>query len=227
VIWAFFFGLIIASIIYVASQIKGWNVVLVGAFIAGTVVAYAITQVPMAQANDNLVFVFICGALAVSALMLPGISGSFILLILGMYQFILHDTLKDGVISNQDPHSILIMAVFGMGMVLGLVTFSRVLSWALKQYHGLTLAVLSGFMLGALSKLWPWRIPTIIMDEEGHVMDFVSGMEVDKVISEVNVAPAKYAAELGEPAFVAATVISLVVGFVLVLYLDRTSKVKI
>jgi len=227
VIWAFFFGLIIASIVYVASQIKGWNIILVTAFIAGAVIAYGITQVPIAQANDDLWFVFLCGALAVSALMLPGISGSFILLILGMYQFILHDTLKDGVISNQDPHSIVIMAVFGLGMILGLATFSRVLSWALKQYHGLTLAVLAGFMLGALGKLWPWRVPTIIMDEHGVVLDFVQGMEVDKIISEQNVAPAKYALEMGEPAFLVATIISAVVGFVFVLYLDRTSKVKI
>lgn len=227
VVWAFFFGLILASIVYVAGQIKGWNYALIGAFIAGAVVAFGITQLPIGQANDSLWFVFFCGAVAVSALMLPGISGSFILLLLGMYQFILHDTLKDGVIGEQDSQAILIMAVFGLGMVLGLASFSRVLSWALKQYHGLTLAVLAGFMLGALPKIWPWRIPTLIMTEAGEVVDFAAGMEVDKVIKEVNVLPAKYSLELGEPAFLAATIVSLVVGFVFVLYLDRSSKVKI
>ncbi len=227
IVWAFFFGLIIASIIYVAKQIKNWNISTVIGFIAGAVVAYGVTQLPISQANDNLLFVFFCGAIAVSALILPGISGSFILLILGMYQFILHDTLKDGVISNQDPKAILIMAVFGVGLIVGLATISRIVSWAFKKYHNLTLAILAGFMLGALNKLWPWRIPTIITNEEGEVLNFVKGLEVDKVIKEINVLPANYISDLGEPSFLVPSIISLVIGFALVLILDNQSKVEL
>lgn len=231
IIWAFFFGLIIASIIYVGGQIKAWKASAVIAFILGAAVAFGVTQVPSAQANDNLLFIFVCGAVAVSAFILPGISGSFVLLILGMYQFILHDTLKDGVLAQQDSNAILIMAVFGAGMALGLATFSRILSWAFREYHNITLAVLSGFMFGALNKVWPWRLPTVVMTEEGQRLEVAAGglqgLEFDKVIYEVSVLPARYAGETGESAFLAATIISMIAGFVIVLYLDRTTKVQL
>lgn len=227
IVWAFFFGLIIASIIYVGKQIKNWNIGTVVVFLIGAAIAYGITILPIAQANENLLFVFFCGAVAVSALLLPGISGSFILLILGMYQFILHDTLKDGVLVQRDMHSIIIMATFGIGMIVGLALFSRVLSWALGKHHTITLAVLAGFMLGALNKLWPWRIPTVIMDEDGVVHNFVTGMHVDKIIKEVNVLPAQYSTELSEPAFVIPVIISLVIGFAVVMILDSKSEVEL
>ncbi len=226
-VWAFFLGLIIASIIYVGKQIKNWNISTIAMFIVGAVVAFGITQMPIAQSNDSLWFVFICASLAVSALILPGISGSFILLILGMYQFILHDTLKDGVLVQRDPHSMLIIAVFILGMIFGLATISRIISWALHKYHNQTLALLAGFMLGALNKLWPWRVPTKILSEEGHVVDFAKGMEIDHVIKEVGVLPSKYAAELGEPTFFVVSIVTLVAGLVLVLYLDSATKVEL
>lgn len=225
-VWAFFFGLIIASIIYVGKQISKWNIGTVAAFIIGAGIAFGLTQLPIADPSDNLLFVFICGAVAVSALILPGISGSFILLIMGMYSFILHDTLKEGLITNHDSKAFIIMLVFGIGMIVGLATISRFLSWALKQYHNITLALLSGFMLGALNKLWPWRVPTVVMDENDNIVNFSKGIEVDKIIKESSVMPSEYLESLGEPTFLVLAIVSGVVGFGLVFGLEYFGKSK-
>lgn len=227
VVWAFFFGLIVASVIYIGRQIEGWNIQRTVFLLLGAVIAYAITQLPLGEANSSLWFVFLCGAVAVSALMLPGISGSFILLILGMYQYILHDTFKEGVLSEHDPQALIIMITFGLGMLLGLASFSRVLSWAFKNYRQTTLAMLTGFMIGALHKVWPWRIPKTIMLEDGSILPFELGLEVDKVIQEANVLPARYASELLMSPYLVASIISLVVGFVGVFYLEKLGSEKV
>lgn len=223
-VWAFFFGLIIASIIYVGKQISKWNVATIGAFVIGAAIAFGLTQLPIADPSDNLLFVFICGAVAVSALILPGISGSFILLIMGMYSFILHDTLKEGLITNHDSKAFIIMLVFGIGMLVGLATISRFLSWALKKYHNITLALLSGFMLGALNKLWPWRVPTVVMDSNDNIVTFTKGIEVDKIIKESSVMPSEYLESLGEPTFLVLAIASGIIGFGLVFGLEYFSK---
>jgi putative membrane protein len=132
-LWAFFFGLIIASTWFIAKQIPTWNFTTIGLFIFGTVIAYLYTVVSPTNGNEALWFVFISGTIAISALLLPGISGSFILLLLGMY-------------------------AFATGCLLGLATFSRFLSWLFKIYPNQTLALLTGFMLGSLNKVWPWKI---------------------------------------------------------------------
>jgi putative membrane protein len=223
-VWAFFFGLIIASIIYIGKQITKWNIPVIAAFVIGAVVAYGLTMLPIADPSDNLLFVFICGAVAVSALILPGISGSFILLIMGMYSFILHDTLKEGLVTNHDSKAFIIMLVFGIGMIVGLATISRFLSWALKKYNNITLAILSGFMLGALNKLWPWRIPKVVMDSNDNIVEFTKGIEVDKIIKETSVSPNQYLEALEEPTFLALAIVCFIVGFALVLGLDFFSK---
>ncbi len=226
VVWAFFFGLIIASVIYIGKQIKNWNVGIIIALIIGAAIAFGITQIPIAKTNESLWFVFVCGALAVSALILPGISGSFILLILGMYSYILHDTFKEGLLSNMEFSAFITMAVFGLGMIIGLATISRFLSWALHKHHNVTLSLLTGFMIGALYKLWPWRVPTIIVNAEDQTVPYTIGVEIDKVIKEVNVLPADYHLQLGEPAFIAAVVVSVIVGFSLVMGLEYMSEKK-
>ena len=225
IVWSFFFGLIIASIIYVGKQISKRDFIRVIAFILGTAIAYGITEIPLAETNESLWFIFLAGALAISALILPGISGSFILLILGLYQYIVHDSL--GGVFELDPQAILTMLCFGGGVILGLATFSRVVSWVYKNYHDTTLAVLSGFMLGALNAIWPWRIPQTIMMEDGSVTSFVKGIEIDKVILDANALPAQYEALLGEPSFVVASIVSLIAGIAIVLILDRNTKVAL
>lgn len=156
-VWAFFFGLIAGSAIYVGKQVTRWRVGEGILLLLAAVLAYWVTIAVPAQGSESLAYVFICGVIAISALMLPGLSGSFMLLLLGMYQFILHRTLKEGVLENQDLQAVVTLGVFGLGCLVGVVTFARVLSWLFKNYRNRTLVVLTGFMIGSLNKVWPWQ----------------------------------------------------------------------
>jgi putative membrane protein len=147
-IWSFFFGLIIASIYFVGNQITKWNLGSITGVIIGAVIAYFITTIPASSVNENSYFLFFAGALAICAMILPGISGSFILVILGAYK-----TLSDA-IHDFDFKK---LALFVGGAVVGLLSFSHVLKWLFKTYHNLTLALLTGFILGSLNKVWPWK----------------------------------------------------------------------
>lgn len=147
-IWSFFFGLIIASIYFVGKQIRRWNMAVITALIIGTIIAYVISSLPVLATNDNPNFLFFAGAIAICAMILPGISGSFILIILGAYK-----TLGDA-IHDFDVKKIVI---FICGAIIGLLSFSHVLKWLFKNYHNITLALLTGFMFGSLEKVWPWK----------------------------------------------------------------------
>ncbi|GGZ91078.1 DUF368 domain-containing protein [Algibacter mikhailovii] len=147
-IWSFFFGLIIASILVVGKQITKWNLPVLMALIIGAIVAFYISQLPSLGANENSWFLFLAGAIAICAMILPGISGSFILIILGAYK-----TLSDA-IHDIDIQRILI---FVSGALVGLLSFSHVLKWLFKHYHNITLALLTGFIFGSLNKVWPWK----------------------------------------------------------------------
>jgi putative membrane protein len=171
--------------------------------------------------------VFLCGAIAVSALILPGISGSFILLIMGMYSYILHDTLKQDLLTNHESAALVTMVVFGLGMIVGLVTMARFLTWALNKHNNLTLSLLTGFMIGALNKLWPWSIPEKIMTADDQILEFSKGMEYDKVITSSSVSPSSYLENFGQPDFLLASIFFFILGIVLVLGLDKYSPKKI
>ncbi|MDG1175436.1 MAG: DUF368 domain-containing protein [Flavobacteriales bacterium] len=226
VVWAFFFGLIIASIIYVGKQISKWNLGPIVALIIGIAVAFGITLLPIGQVNESLWFVFICGAIAVSALILPGISGSFILLLMGMYSYLLHDTLKEDLLTNHESGALITMVVFGLGMIVGLVTMARFLTWSLKSHKDITLAILTGFMIGALNKLWPWQVPAKVMDANDNVVDFAKGMEYDKVITATSSSPSNYLENFGQPEFLITAILFFILGIVLVLGLDKFSIKK-
>ena len=147
-IWSFFFGLIIASIYFVGKQITKWHLATFAGIIVGAVIAYFITTIPASSVNENSYFLFFAGALAICAMILPGISGSFILVILGAYK-----TLSDA-IHDFDFKK---LALFVGGAIVGLLSFSHVLKWLFKKYHNLTLALLTGFIIGSLNKVWPWK----------------------------------------------------------------------
>lgn len=208
-VWGFFFGLIAASIIYVGRQVKKWNWVSVLFLIIGTIVAYYITVVNPGQGSDALPFVFLSGALAICALILPGISGSFILLLLGMYTIII-PTVKDALKTFQ-MESLIVTGVFGLGCLLGLALFSRLLSWTFKNFHDQTMAILTGFMLGSLNKIWPWR----------NVLEYRTNSKSEEVpFIEKNVLPAVYEGE----ALVVGVIISFVLGLLAVYLLARYEK---
>ena len=143
-----FILLIVASIYYVGKEISKWNVSTVLTLIVGAVIAYYITTLPSLANNDSSLYLFLAGALAICAMILPGISGAFILVILGAYKA-LSDAVHDLDIKR--------LALFIGGAAVGLLTFSRVLKWLFKHYHNLTLALLTGFILGSLNKVWPWK----------------------------------------------------------------------
>lgn len=195
-VWAFFFGLVLASTWFVAKDIEGWNWKTVLSFIIGAVIAYYITVVTPAETPTNLLFIFLCGAIAICAMILPGISGSFILVLLGKYHYIM-DAVKG--------LDLLILCVFGAGALVGITSFSRVLSYALKHFRNVTMAVLAGFMLGSLNKVWPWKTTEI---------EIINGTEF---AIEHNSLPTQYLVE---------GVALMIVGFMLVYVLEKISAKK-
>lgn len=226
-IWAFFFGLIVGSTIYVLKQIKKWTPLLGLIVILGTVVAYLIVRSVPAEGNTNLLYVYVCGTIAISALMLPGISGSFILLLMGMYKYVT-GTLKD-LLVDFTMDKLVVMIVFGLGCLTGLAAFSRVLTWTFKHYKAATLAALSGFMIGSLWKIWPWRLPVLWMDEAGIVHDAVDKpfpVQADhvKLLVERNVLPSDYAQG---PDLLLWSILTALIGFGIVFFLDRFSPEEV
>lgn len=153
--WAFFFGLIVASSIFILRGIEGWNLKAVLFLIFGVFLGVTICTLSPTTTPDALWFIFLSGAIAICAMILPGISGSFILLILGKYQYIMGAI--SGLTSGQAVgESIVVLGVFAVGAVCGILTFSRFLHWLLGRFHKETLITLAGFIIGSLVKVWPW-----------------------------------------------------------------------
>jgi putative membrane protein len=149
VIWSFFFGLVLASIIYIGKQITKWTKGSFLCLILGAILAFYITTLnPMVSANSSPWFLFLVGMIAICAMILPGISGSFILVLLGAYKPVLN------ALNTKDFVSIIIFLV---GAILGLLSFSRILKWLFSTYKNYTLATLTGFIIGSLNKIWPWK----------------------------------------------------------------------
>ncbi|WP_010135358.1 DUF368 domain-containing protein [Ochrovirga pacifica] len=149
-VWSFFFGLVLASIIYVGKQINQWRVQEIVALVLSGLVAYYVTIAePMVSDDASLWFLFLAGALAICAMILPGISGAFILVLLGAYQSILEAV---------HSRNLQVIMVVGAGAVVGLLSFSKVLKWLFVNYKNITLAGLTGFIVGSLNKIWPWKL---------------------------------------------------------------------
>jgi len=148
-VWAFFFGLVLASILYVGKQIHKWNTIAVFCLIIGAGTAYYITTLePLISEGSSPMFLFLAGAVAICAMILPGISGAFILVLLGAYKPVL-EAIHD--------RNFKIIAILAAGAIVGLLSFSKVLKWLFNNYKDYTLAVLTGFILGSLNKIWPWK----------------------------------------------------------------------
>ena len=164
---------------------------------AGT--AYYITIATPAQTPDSLLFIFMCGAIAICAMILPGISGSFILLLMGKYEFIMN------AVKSLD---IVIIVIFAVGAAIALILFSNILSYLLKNFHDITISVLSGFMLGSLNKVWPWKetIQTFT-DSHGNI----------KPLIEQNVLPNEYLWQ---------AVLLMIIGFLMVYIIEKISGKK-
>ena len=163
--WAFFFGLIVASSIFILRGISGWGLREILFLIGGVLLGVTICTLSPTQTPEALWFIFLSGAIAICAMILPGISGSFILLILGKYQYIL-GAVSDLVAGQNVTHNILILAVFAIGAVVGILGFSKFLHWILSRWHKQALIILAGFIIGSLVKIWPWNNPEAIAQTE-------------------------------------------------------------
>ena len=153
--WAFFFGLIVASSIFILRGISGWKALDGGLLALGVVLGVTVCTLSPTQTPDALWFIFISGAIAICAMILPGISGSFILLILGKYQYIMGAI--SGLTTGENfSQNLVIIAVFLVGAVFGILSFSKFLHWLLARWNKETLIVLAGFIIGSLVKVWPW-----------------------------------------------------------------------
>lgn len=196
-LWSFFFGLILASCYFVAKIIKKWSTATLILLISGALITYFITGISPAETPDSLWFVFISGMIAICAMILPGISGSFILLLLGKYKYMI------SALSNLD---FTVIFTFMAGCVIGILSFSHLLSYLLKKYHDLTIAFLTGFMLGSLNKIWPWKITTK-WDIDRH------GVEIP--ILQDNVLPANFP---GNPELIPAILMAIIgAGLIIIL----------
>lgn len=199
-LWSFFFGLVLASVLYIAKQITKWNLITIILLIIGAVVAFWITTLnPLVSENSSSLFMFFAGAIAICAMILPGISGSFILVLLGAYKPILD------AINNRDFTTI---AMVGAGAVIGLLTFSRVLKYLFANYKNYTLAVLTGFIIGSLNKIWPWK----------KVLTYRTNSSGEKVpFNEQSISPFSFD---GDPQLTYAIILAII-GFGLILLLEK------
>ncbi len=186
-LWAFFFGLVLASIIYIAKQIAQWNTQVISSIIITSIISYYITLAePFASPDSNLYLLF-CGFVAIIAMILPGVSGAFILLILGAYQTAIDtiNNLLEGITTgnfDQFKDAFIKFTVIGLGAIIGLKVFSKALNWMFKNHKNLTLAILTGFMIGSLNKIWPWKkVLTTRVDSHGELVTLT-----DKSISPFN-----------------------------------------
>lgn len=233
-IWSFFFGLIVVSIYFVGKQITTWKPLTIIAIIIGAVIAYYITSLPSLAANNNPWFLFIAGAIAICAMILPGISGSFILVILGAYKA-LSNAMHDFDLKK--------IAIFAMGAVVGLLSFSRLLKWLFKNYHNTTLALLTGFILGSLNKMWPWKQTVSVMnDETGKVVSFDTVSELGtlsvfqqnendfdsyKTVVEHSVSPFRYSEINTTDHQIYLAIALMIAGFLTIFILEKVGAKKV
>lgn len=152
--WAFFFGLIIASSILILGGLKDWKASDFICLVAGGAIGVLVCTLSPMETPDGLWFIFVCGAVSISAMILPGISGSFILLVMGKYEYIMKAI--DGVL-HLDVQSFIVLLVFALGCAVGILAFAKLLHWLLARYNRQTVIALAGFILGSLVKVWPWN----------------------------------------------------------------------
>lgn len=201
-VWSFFFGLILVSSHIVAREIQRWNWSRAVSFVLGAAFAYWITVASPVQWGSDPLSIFLAGAIAICAMILPGVSGSFILVLLGLYSFVL------AAVKNLD---LAVLALFASGCLIGIVSFAGVLRWLLVRWRDLTLAFLTGLMLGSLNKIWPWK-ETLSWRTNSH------GEQVP--LLQANLLPGRFAEVSGQDPQVLLAIVLAVAGVLLVLGLE-------
>jgi putative membrane protein len=206
-VWSFFFGLIIISSMLVVRQIYRWSYDLLVYFLIAAVGAYFLTNLNPIQLPDGMLYTFLSGAIAICAMILPGISGSFLLLILGKYSFILEAA---------QTFNIPVLLVFVAGCLVGILSFSRLINWLLDKMHDITIAALAGFMIGSLGKVWPWKIAeTFRLNSKG----------VQVPLLETNVLPNQYMEITNSDPHFGGAILFFALGLGLVVVIEKVSNI--
>ena len=202
-LWAFFWGLIVISSVVVLRQIKKWRGAVIFTGLAGVVIAIVITSLSPAETSDSLIMVFFSGVLGISAMILPGISGAFILLILGKYKII---------ISALSELDFMIIGVFIIGCIVGILSLVRLIAWLLSKYHDLAVSLLAGFMMGSLNKIWPWKeVLEYRVDRHGDQVPFL----------DRNVFPNEYYDLTGKDPHIIQALLFMAIGFFIVVVIEK------
>ena len=203
--WSFFFGLIIASALMVAREVKHWSAMPIVTMVIGAALSYWITVVSPATTPNDWWFVMLSGAIAICAMILPGISGAFILLLMGKYMFIMEAVTQ---------MNIGVLALFAVGAIVGIVSFSHVLSWLLAKWHDATVTMLMGFMIGSLNKVWPWK---------QTLETYLDSHGVEQPLVQANVSPVQFET-LGSESHLVLAIVSCVIGFALIYIIELMGK---
>jgi putative membrane protein len=204
-LWSFFFGLVMASIIFIGKQVEKWNYKLLLLAVFGAAFGYTITIVSSTSITEiNYLFLVFAGAIASCAMILPGISGSYILLLMGVYPIVMT------AITNRD---VKIISAIGVGVVLGLLFFSKLLKWLFSKYKNEMLVVLTGIMFGSLNKVWPWKIT---------VTTYINSHGETKPLLEQSISPFSFD---GDPQLMLSILLTLT-GFFIIIAMERVAKLK-
>lgn len=201
-IWSFFFGLVLASILLVGKEIKKWTPLIIVLLILSVAAAYFITTLPPSANSESLPYLFMSGAIAICAMILPGISGAFILVLLGSYQTVLEAV---------DERDFKIVITVALGCLVGLLSFARLLKWMFNNHKNITLAILTGFIAGSLNKIWPWK----------ETIGTIKFGDKIKPIEE-SILPMTYE---GDPQLTYA-IIASIIGFSLIFILEKVASKK-
>jgi len=199
-IWSLFFGLILASIIFIGQRIKTWNFQSYLAIIIGTLVALSLTFITPSAENNNLFYVFLCGIIGISGMILPGLSGSYILILMGNYELLM--------VRSVSEFDIPLLLTFLFGSIFGLLVLSNFLHWLINKYYSLTLAGLTGFIIGSLSIIWPWKVvsESIIINGKEKVLSydlfFPNQLDTHNIVS----------------------IIMMIIGFFIVYLIEKNNK---
>ncbi len=227
-VWAFFFGLIIASAVIMFDQVSKWDAKTICSLIIGVGFGYVVTKIPVIKTPDTLIYVYMSGVISIIAMILPGISGSFILLILDKYRYII-DVMSDissgfkgmasglvhvnfdQFIAEWQQTNFLPFIIFQLGTLTGILGFSKVLNWLFKKYRDVTIATLIGFMIGSLNKVWPWK---------NTLSTYTNSKGLEVPLLQENIIPKTF-----DKYFFVAIMLSIV-GFFIVYFLEKISMQK-
>lgn len=205
-VWSFFFGLIIASVVHIARTIDDFKPFLLVWVSLGAVIAYAVTELKPVDITLSPMMFMAAGSIAICAMILPGVSGSFLLVLMGMYEPVLN------AIKTLD---FTLIACFGSGALAGLLLFAHFLSWLLSHYHAITLSFLIGFLIGSLNLVWPWK---------QTVQYYVDRHGEQKPLEQINVSPSHFEMLTGEASQLLLAIVAMIFGFALVILLELLSK---